>query len=223
MYLATAEVLIMASQLGTAADMPPPAQLREELLRLLRQMVAKCRAAGISDSDTAEARYALVAFIDDRILKSNWVGRGEWMNSPLQLQLFHEYAAGENFFVRMRAIQQRNRRSPALEAFHLCLALGFTGALQGPNALGESRAHLEATRDCVPRLEPGAGLSPHALPPDHYSALAPRRPLLLFLAIGGFAVVAIALTLLALSLDGAVDRAQRAMTAQSPTSATPAR
>src|SRR5580658_4425486 len=127
MYMAIAEVLIVASQLGTGSDDPTPDRLRDELTRLLRQMVAKCRASRIPDGDTAEARYALVAFIDDRILKSNWVGRAEWMKNPLQLQLYREYAAGENFFARMAALLKSARPSAALEVYYLCIALGFMG------------------------------------------------------------------------------------------------
>lgn len=215
MYLASADVLVAASRIGTAADVPPPGRLRDDLLQLLRQMVARCRAAGIDDTDTAEARYALVAFIDDRVLKSSYPGRTEWMNNPLQLQLFHEYAAGENFFVRMRAIQQRNRQAPALEVFHLCLALGFTGALPAASAADDARAYLESTRDCVPRLGSGAPLSPSALPPDHYSASAPRRPVLLFLSLACAAVVLLVLGLLALSLGGALRDADWALSAPS--------
>jgi type VI secretion system protein ImpK len=211
MFVASAEVLIAASQLGVGSDLSTPERLREDLLGLLRQMVSKCRAAGVPDAETAEARYALVAFIDDRILKSNWLGRAEWMNNPLQLQLYREYAAGENFFARMRAIQQRDRRAPALEVYHLCLALGFTGALQGANAVQQAQAYLEATRDCVPRLPPGAPLSAHAIPPDHYGAAAPRRPLVLFLSIGCAVVVLLALGLLGWSLGRAIDGAEHGL------------
>lgn len=212
MYLASAEVLIAATQLGAGVDLPPPERLREDLLKLLRQMVAKCRAAGIADGETAEARYALVAFLDERILRSNWIGRAEWMNNPLQLQLYREYAAGENFFARMRAIQQRDRQAPALEVYHLCLALGFVGAQQQVDAQHNAQSHLEATRDCVPRLPPGAVLSAHPVPPDHYAAARPRRPLVLFLSIGCLLVVALGVGLLSWSLSDAVDDARLGLT-----------
>jgi type IV/VI secretion system ImpK/VasF family protein len=208
-------VLIVASQLGTGSDDPTPDRLRDELTRLLRQMVAKCRASRIPDGDTAEARYALVAFIDDRILKSNWVGRAEWMKNPLQLQLYREYAAGENFFARMRAIQQRDRHAPALEAYHLCLALGFTGALQG-DAIHQAQTYLDSTRDCAPRLVQGAPLSPHAVPPDQYGATAPRRPVVLLLSIGCFLVVVLGLGLLSWSLGRTLERVQRDIDPRNP-------
>ncbi|MGH7440190.1 MAG: type IVB secretion system protein IcmH/DotU [Polyangiaceae bacterium] len=212
MYMASAELLIVASQLGTAPATPPPDKLREELLRQLRKMVATCRGAGIADTDIAEARYALVAFIDDKILKSSWPGRTEWMKSPLQLQLFGEYGAGENFFLRMRAIQQRDRRAPALGVFHLCLALGFTGALQGSDS-AQAQAYLASTREALPRLEPGAGLSPHGLPPDRHEASGPRRSVIRALAAGTAVVVIFGLVLLGVLLGGAIDRARDGLAA----------
>jgi type VI secretion system protein ImpK len=93
-YWASAEALIAAAQLGSERELASPDQLRAKMLGMLQQMVSRCRAAGVPDADTAEARYALVAFIDERILKSSWPGRAEWMNNPLQLQLYREYAAG---------------------------------------------------------------------------------------------------------------------------------
>ncbi len=48
-------------------------------------------------------RYALVAFLDEQILKSNWSGRNEWMGQPLQLLLFNQHDAGETFFSRLNA------------------------------------------------------------------------------------------------------------------------
>ena len=68
-----------------------------------------------------------MAFIDERILKSNWLGRAEWMKNPLQLELFGEYTAGENFFTRMRALLNRREWSASLEVYYLCLGLGFHG------------------------------------------------------------------------------------------------
>ena len=195
-YWASAEVLIAAAQLGAERDLPPPRELREKLVNSLQQMVAKCRAGGVSDVDIAEAHYALVAFIDERILKSNWPGRAEWMNNPLQLQLYRELRAGENFFARMSGLLQQVTTPIALEVYYLCLALGFTGA----HGMQNARSYLEAAAAKVPRGRPGAPLSPRAVPADHYSLTAPRRPLALALALGCAVVVAVGLVLLSWSL-----------------------
>src|SRR5437016_3480147 len=109
MYLATAEVLSAAAQLGQGRAFSTADVVRQQMIDLLRDLVVRCRNAGIPDGETAEARYAVVAFVDDRILKSNWPGRADWQAHPLQLQFFREYTAGENFFARMRALVQRGQ------------------------------------------------------------------------------------------------------------------
>ncbi len=211
-YRASAEILIAATQLGSERVTKAPERLREELLAMLQQMVSRCRAAGIADADTAEARYAIVAFIDERILKSNWPGRAEWMNHPLQLQLYREYTAGENFFARMRALLHRPQFSVALEIYYLCLALGFTGASSGEK---DCQSFLDAigARLAIANASAGA-LSPHAIPTDHYTFTEPRRSMLVGLGLCCALVVALGLGLLDWSMGRNLRRTERDLTAE---------
>jgi type VI secretion system protein ImpK len=199
-YWGSAEVLVTAFRLGIDRDLPAPTELRERLAGALQQMVSKCKAFGVSDADIAEAHYALVAFIDERILKSNWPGRAEWMNNPLQLQIYREFRAGENFFARMGNLLQRAPTSAALEIYYLCLALGFEGAIGAQNA----RGYLEAYAARAQRPKAGAPLSPNAIPGDHYTLTRPRRPFALAVAIGCAVAVATGLGLLWWSLESTV-------------------
>jgi type VI secretion system protein ImpK len=216
-YWASAEVLVAAVQLAADGELSAPATLRDKFVSALQQMVTKSRAAGVPDEAIAEAHYALVAFIDERILKSNWPGRAEWMNNPLQLQLYREFRAGENFFARMGAILQRTPAPPSLEIYYLCLALGFTGAHGAQNA----RSFLEAAAARIPRSK--AALSPHAVPTDHYTVIQPRRPLALLLALGCVLAVALGLTLLWWSLGSAVDGTASELASSSANAATDGR
>ena len=209
MYWAIAEMLIASLQLGSARELPSAERLRVELHALLRRMVDRGRAAGIPDLELAEARYALVAFADDRILKSNWVGRAEWMKNPLQLELFREYTAGENFFVRMRALLARPQPSPALHAYYFCLVLGFTGALPGAAGAQNATSFLEAAHARIGREARELPLAPHAVPRDRRRPRAPRGPLVLLLALGSALVVAVALGLLTWSMTLTLDRTER--------------
>lgn len=203
-YWASAEVLIAATRIGSDQSLPPADQLRKELLSHLQQMVLRCRESGVSDTDTAEARYAIVAFIDERILKSTWPGRSEWMNNPLQLQLYREYAAGENFFARMAALLKSERPSAALEVYYLCIALGFMGATGQ-----QAQSLAEGARTRLGRLPPGAALSRHALPNDHYTVTKPRRPLLLALSLSCVLVVGLGLLVLRWSIHTNVVRTEQ--------------
>jgi type VI secretion system protein ImpK len=204
-YWATAEVLIAIAQIGAARELPPPERLREEILALLQRMTAQCRKAGFSDSEIAEIHYALVAFIDDCILKSAWTGRTQWMSQPLQLQHYGEYTAGENFFRRMGMLLQRGDSARALETYYLCLALGFTGALPAEGA-HTPQSYLQAARPRLPTAEEGAAISPHAIPRDHPSFISPRRPLVLGLILGCAFVAVLGLSLLRWSLSNTIDR-----------------
>jgi type VI secretion system protein ImpK len=171
LYWCCAELLMLAVKLPQTPNLPAPRELQQRISTALDAMVGRGRAAGLPDAELAEARYALVAFIDEQVLKSNWPGRTEWMGQPLQLQLYGEYTAGENFFSRMRVLLQQGGTSPALEVYYLCLLLGFRGA---HGISGDHRAlggFHDAARQRVAQAWPaGTKLAPHAEPPDRLSA-----------------------------------------------------
>ena len=170
MYLASVAALSPAARLADDPALPAADALREQMLALLRDFVSRCRAAGIPDQDTAEARYAIVAFIDDRVLKSSWPGRAEWQSSPLQLRFYREFTAGENFFARMRALIERGGPVLPLEAYYLCLALGFAGALTKAGG-AHVRPLLDGARAVLLRRRSPDRIAPNAVP-----ARAPPPP-----------------------------------------------
>jgi type VI secretion system protein ImpK len=209
MYRACADVLAAAAQIGNGWGAPPATALRNDMVAHLRQFVSRCRDAGIPDAETAEARYAIVAFIDDRVLKeSAWAGRAEWMNNPLQLQFYREYAAGENFFGRMRALAQRGPPFLALEAYYLCIALGFIGAVGSTGATFAPRGYVESARAQL--LAGGAGrIAPNAIPVERHR---PRRrpfPVAVTVALACAVVCVLGLVGLEVSLGSVIDRAAR--------------
>jgi type VI secretion system protein ImpK len=199
-YWASAEVLMASVRIGVDRDLPAPSELRDRFTKALQQMVAQCRASGVPEVDIGEAHYALVAFIDERVLKSNWPGRTEWMNSPLQLLIYREFRAGEHFYTRMGALLQQTAKSTALEVYYLCLALGFTGA-QG---MQEARSYQDAARGRIASGVPGSSLSPHAVPNDHFELTRTRRPFALAVAAGCIVIVGLGLALLSWSLGSAI-------------------
>jgi type VI secretion system protein ImpK len=169
-YWSCADLLVLSAELS-AAQLPSPADLRQRILGVLERMVTQGRASGIQEADIAEARYAIVAFIDEQILKSNWAGRTEWMSQPLQLLLYREYTAGENFFVRMRALLHDGRRPAALEAYYLCLALGFRGQFGTSQDGGAVSGLMENAREQLKkRLPSPEKISPNAKARDRAEA-----------------------------------------------------
>ncbi|HXX67374.1 MAG TPA: DotU family type IV/VI secretion system protein [Polyangiaceae bacterium] len=174
-FAASAEVLAAAAQIGQLPGASPES-VRADMIGRLRQFVSRCRDAGIDDAEIAEARYALVAFIDDRVLKSGWSGREAWMSNPLQLQFFREYTAGENFFGRMRALLHRGEPFFALEVYYLCIALGFAGAMQAGGASQGARSYVEAARTRLLRGVSADRVAPNAIPTQIHRAGRPGLP-----------------------------------------------
>jgi type VI secretion system protein ImpK len=221
MYRACVDVLAAAAQIGNGWGAPPAPKLREEMIAHLRQFVSRCRDAGIPDGETAEARYAIVAFIDDRVLKeSTWGGRAEWMNNPLQLQFFREYTAGENFLGRMRALAQRGGPSWALEAYYLCVGLGFVGAVPGAGgATHAPQAYAESVRAQLMSMSVPGRIAPHAIPAERHR---PRRgpfPIAVSAALACAFVCLLGLVGLQLSLGTVIQRSARDLaTARGPAS-----
>lgn len=145
-YRVCADSLRFALSLPTATNLPAAPELRQRAIAALDGIVSQGRAVGLPEADLAEARYALVAFIDEQVLKSSWFGRGEWMSQPLQLMLYREYTAGENFFVRLRSLLQAGSRPFALEIYYLCLALGFRGAYGVSGEVSAISGFVDAAR-----------------------------------------------------------------------------
>lgn len=206
MYQASVAVLTAAARVADERSLPPADVLREQMIGLLRDFVARCRAAGVHDVEAAEARYALVAFIDDRILKSNWPGRAEWQSGPLQMQFFREFTAGENFYARMRALLQRGGPPFPLEAYYLCLALGFVGAQQsigGPQAV---RDYLGRARSVLLQGASAGRVAPNVVPSERHNARPRPFPMALAATVTCAVVALLALAGLDYSLGRVLSR-----------------
>jgi type VI secretion system protein ImpK len=205
-YRASADLLTAIAQIGAPGWRPPTAPaLRSEMTALLKAFVARGRESSIPDEEIAEARYALVACIDDRILReTGWSGRAEWVSNPLQLQFFREYTAGENFFARMERLVRRGAPLFALEVYYLCLGLGFVGARSPGAAL---RAPAESARAELLRAIGASPIAPHAVPRELIRAGQRPFPIARVAIIACAFVTVAGLVGLRLSLDSMTDRA----------------
>jgi type VI secretion system protein ImpK len=218
-YWPSAPALILATQIPTAGMLPAPHDLRQRIVDVLDRMVGAARAARVSEAEIAEARYALVAFIDEQILKSAWPGRVEWMNQPLQLALYREVTAGENFFARMRALLNHGGHEEALEIYYLCLALGFRGAYGVSGNAAGLASFIDAARERVAHKLPSAAkLSPSALPRDRAREARGNRGALIGLLAGCAVIIFAVFVGLGWSLRSSIGEAIQAM----PTKAAPA-
>jgi type VI secretion system protein ImpK len=98
-----------------------------------------------------DAKYAMVALVDELAIVSDWAHRNEWAQDPLELAIFTSNVAGEEFFERLdnlkkryaasRDEDERNTILGAIEVFFTCLECGFRGRFRG-----ESEGEMNAVR-----------------------------------------------------------------------------
>ncbi|GAC1542137.1 MAG: type IVB secretion system protein IcmH/DotU [Polyangiales bacterium] len=222
MYWVCADVLTLATQLATARDLPSPDILQRRIDTLFEQMAQKGREAGIADPDVADAKYALVAFIDEQIFRSPWPGRNQWMGRPLQLVYYNENTAGEGFFTRMQQLQNQPARQHVLEIYYLCVALGFQGmyAVRGDEA--GLAAILERAGAQLSRQLPASDrIAPHGDPRDSGRNLNKRDAPLITLALICLALSVVAFVglklVLSASTSDAVEQMDKAKVSQQST------
>jgi type VI secretion system protein ImpK len=104
---------------------PEAPSLRQQLIGLLESFAKHPISQSASAVDLEEARFALVAWADEMILRSEWPGHAQWIQDPLQLQLFHTNRGGDEFFERLARL--RAEQTDVREVFFLCLVFGFEG------------------------------------------------------------------------------------------------
>lgn len=135
-----------------------------QVMKFLDNFERTAKKHNFSAEDIFDAKYAFCAAVDETILSTRLDIRDAWERRPLQLTLFGEQLAGENFFDRLESARNGGAsRLNALEVFHLCLLLGFKGKylLEGPeklkfltSQLGEQIAHIKGKQAMfAPRWE----------------------------------------------------------------------
>lgn len=82
-------------------------------------------ATNFSDKDYDLARFAVFAWIDEAIGKSDWEGKSTWQSKQLQRKYYQTANAGELFFQNLNSIGPH--QNEVREVYYLCLSLGFTG------------------------------------------------------------------------------------------------
>jgi type VI secretion system protein ImpK len=114
---------------GPDAQRSSAPALRSHLLGLLDAALKAPEMQPIPADEVEEARFALVAWADEMVLRSSWVSTAEWLRDPLQLQLFRTNRAGDEFYDHLARL--RPDQNQARQIYLLCLAFGFEGRFAG--------------------------------------------------------------------------------------------
>ena len=199
------DLFLIAIRMREAEDLGDPASLRKLVMYYLDLFKRNCKTAGIADDAVNEALYAIVALIDETVLSVPGACRDYWFGRPLQLDLFGDNIAGEEFYNRLQKLQAvAEKKKDSLEVYYLCLSLGFEGKykIMNPeernNLLEESGRKLRRAK-----IRISSGLSPHG---NRTDSGAPQKksgsgqfPLWMGGAIAGGACLVVYLILLILT------------------------
>lgn len=125
------DCFMLILQLRATNEYGDAAVLRKKVMELLDDFERQGLTAGIEQAKVQASKFAIVSFIDETILGSEWDNKVEWLAEPLQLKLFNVFNAGEEFFIRLEQLKQRQRENAdVLEVYFLCLSLGYRGKYQ---------------------------------------------------------------------------------------------
>lgn len=100
-------------------------QARAHINRLIDESAPLCDNAHLPRDDYELAKFAVFAWIDEIIMRSNWEGKVYWQSEQLQRLYFNTSDAGELFFQKMNTIGPHQNQ--VREVYYICLSLGFTG------------------------------------------------------------------------------------------------
>ena len=173
---------------------------RSKVSALLDEARNAARRLPAFDDDFNAALFAVVAWIDETVMCSEWPGADRWKRATLQMQIFRSSRAGVEFYTRLEALNAKQRQ--VREVYYMALASGFRGRFASVNdqpAIDLIRQQqIAALLDDPVRLgiEGTEPLFPMAYPVLRVEAPEkPRRRLLgswpLTLVVGPIALIAI--------------------------------
>jgi type VI secretion system protein ImpK len=170
--------------------------------RTFEQISRHANEIGYSSSAEEDARFAVVAFLDEAILTSTDPARAEWERNPLQDKLFHETNAGVKFFEKLDktlAKPESPEVADVLEVYALCLQLGFEGTYSSSSRRQELAPIITHVTRRIGRIRKVKDpVSPDAFPPqvDKPAVQAPN-PLIEKLRLAALAAVALSIAIFA--------------------------
>jgi type VI secretion system protein ImpK len=157
------DLFLIVIRMRESEDLGDPASLRKLISYYIDLFRRNCKAAGIPDDAVNEAVYAIVALIDETVLSVPGACRDYWFGRPLQLDLFGDNIAGEEFFNKLQKLMaQAEKKKDVLEIFYLCLSLGFEGRYKIMNPDERAAIMDEAGRKLRrAKIRVSSSLSPH--------------------------------------------------------------
>lgn len=208
------EFLMLIMQIRVTRQLDDPATLRARVKDLLSRLDSKARSAGIEFEQLELAKFALVVFLDEAITGIDFADKDSWLASPLQMELYNRYDAGEEFFKRLQQVRQRPQANlQALEIYYLCLVAGFKGKYHhsDPETLRglieDIRAEIFRFRETrIPQT-----LSPHGKPEESVLEVVSKDIPAWVIGVVAVAIGVLFFIVMSFLIEGAADDAVRAI------------
>lgn len=203
------ECLMLIQQVRLAPSIGDPQQLRARTLDVLKRFERKATDAGIDREEIQNAKFALVAFIDEAVTGVPFADKESWLANPLQSELFGLNHAGEEFFRRLDELRQRRQEShQVLEVYYLCLVLGFKGKYLLDSPEGLRRLVEESKADIIraKQRRHAQSLSPHGKPQENLGTMVRGGIPVWALAAGAGGIGVLAFLVLSWLIRGGAER-----------------
>ncbi len=157
------DLFLIVIRMREAEDLGDPASLRKLINYYLDLFEKNCKAIRIPPDSILDAKYALVALIDETVLSVPGVCRDYWFTRPLQLDLFGDNIAGEGFYQKLRKMTlEMEKKKDVLEIYYICLSLGFEGRYKLADPEERITIMEELGRKIrLTRMRSSTGISPH--------------------------------------------------------------
>jgi type VI secretion system protein ImpK len=149
---------------------------RNSIRAALKAAMEQAKTMGYSSEVNQIAFFAVVAFLDESVLKMQNPAFADWAQRPLQEEMFGHNRAGEIFYDHLHTIlvrQDSSDTADCLEVYCLCMLLGFKGkyalssfSSSGSRPSGEIQALIRQSRDKVDRIRGRLSFLPNVAPPD---------------------------------------------------------
>ena len=160
-------VLRLASM---AQSVPNSQGFRTSIRAALKGAMEQAKALGYTNEINQLAFFAVVAFLDESVLRLQSAAFADWAQRPLQEEMFGHNRAGEVFFEHLRNLLARpdsQEVADGLEVYCLCMLLGFRGQYalsssmnaftpgqpaNAPRPSGEIQVLVRQARDKINRI-----------------------------------------------------------------------
>jgi type VI secretion system protein ImpK len=180
------DLFLIIIRMREAEDLGDPASMIKLINYYLDLFEKNCSAIKVPSESIADAKYALVALMDETVLSVPGNCRDYWISRPLQLEHFGDNIAGQEFYNKLQSmlVQPENKKD-VLEVYYLCLSLGFEGKYKISNAeerlgvMDDLGRKLRRTR-----IRASSELSPHGKRADS-TMFKPKGPFFFPLWLAG--------------------------------------